>query len=147
MLSVDCQDRLRLPVVQTDFAPTFLMTRVGLASGAALYAGQALFVICCLAGFIRLRRRGSANVTDRSLRAFLATVLAGAMSLFVLHWSISWCNVLGLLPVMGQPMTLLSAATSHHLFMTLPCLVVIVVAFRFARFKAQPLSFGVPPRL
>ena len=31
----------------------------------------------------------------------------------VAHWLISWGNTLGLLPVMGQPMTWLTAGNSH----------------------------------
>ena len=81
------------------------------------------------------------------MRRFIAMMVSGSGLLFLLQWTLSWSNVLGLLPVMGQPMSLLSYAISHNLFMVLPCLVVIAIGLRFASFD-QPVLIprGVPPR-
>ena len=43
------------------------------------------------------------------------------------HWTIAWCNTLGLLPVMGQPMTWLSAGNSHLLGFALMSLTIALV--------------------
>ncbi|MGE4011891.1 MAG: hypothetical protein AB7G15_07125, partial [Alphaproteobacteria bacterium] len=40
----------------------------------------------------------------------------GLAWMHLIHWMISWGNVLGLLPVMGQPMTFITAGNSHLLF-------------------------------
>jgi hypothetical protein len=48
---------------------------------------------------------------------------------------------------MGQPMTGLSYAISHHVFMALPCLMVIVVGLRYAGTdQSQIIPRGVPRR-
>ena len=43
------------------------------------------------------------------------------------HWGIAWCNTLGLLPVMGQPMTWVAAGNSHLLGFALPTLTIALV--------------------
>ncbi|MDS4028684.1 MAG: hypothetical protein RKO66_01230 [Candidatus Contendobacter sp.] len=63
-------------------------------------------------------RAGSAKAGS-----FLSLALFAMAWLFLAHWTIAWSNTLGLLPVMGQPMTFISLANSHHLFFALPGLI------------------------
>ena len=49
------------------------------------------------------------------------------------HWTIAWGNSLGLLPVMGQPMTWLSAGNSHLLGFALLTLTIGLITAWFAR--------------
>jgi hypothetical protein len=46
---------------------------------------------------------------------------------------------------MGQPMSWLSAATSHHLLMVLPCMVVIVISARYANYRPTRIRWRAPP--
>jgi hypothetical protein len=124
---------IRIPVVEKDFAPAYLIGVFGTGAGFLFYAAQAMLVGVVIFAFVRISRtRSRGALADEAVRRFVAIVLAGAALLFVLQWSLSWSNVLGLLPVMGQPMTWLAYATSHHLFLALPCILVFVVGLRYA---------------
>jgi len=57
----------------------------------------------------------------------LSAGLYGLAWMHIAQLIISWGNALGLIPVMGQPMTLISAATSHILFFGAPALVLGLV--------------------
>ncbi|MGH7003141.1 MAG: hypothetical protein ACREIP_04265, partial [Alphaproteobacteria bacterium] len=58
----------------------------------------------------------------------LGFVLYGAACMYAAHWIISWGNVLGLLPVMGQPMTWITAGTSHLVFFAMFALTIALVS-------------------
>jgi len=58
----------------------------------------------------------------------LSLTLHGIAWLFAAHWLIAWGNVLGLLPVMGQPMTWLAAGNSHLAFFAYPALTLALLA-------------------
>jgi len=95
----------------------------------------------------RLRAPGErGSEIDARVRRFLSIVLLGSITLFALHWIISWSNALGLLPVMGQPMSWLSAGVSHQILMVFPCVLAMIVALRYGRFAALALRFRMPPR-
>jgi cell division protein FtsW (lipid II flippase) len=49
----------------------------------------------------------------------LGFIIKGLVMIHALQWVISWGNALGLLPVMGQPMTWLSSGNSHLIFVAL----------------------------
>ena len=51
-------------------------------------------------------------------------------ALLAAHFLMSWGTNLGFLPVMGQPMTLLSAAGSHLLLLLLPVCVLAALPTR-----------------
>ncbi len=128
---------MQLPAVQDDFIATFLLTHFGYVPGLALLAVQLLFVW-------QLSRLSSALLHDPQLQGggALERQLGYSGSLFcfgfagllIAHWLISWCNVLGLLPVMGQPMALLSSGGSNLLLFVMPCL---LLSFCFAWIKEQ----------
>jgi len=50
-------------------------------------------------------------------------VIQGLLVIHLLQWSISWGNTLGILPVMGQPMTWLSSGNSHLASVGVPALI------------------------
>jgi cell division protein FtsW (lipid II flippase) len=138
---------IRIPVVESDFAGAYLIGRFGLGAANLLYAAQVILLGIIIYGFVCLLATRSGNRMDAGIRRFIAVLVAGAGLLFFLQWLLSWSNILGLLPVMGQPMTLLSYAVSHHLFMVLPCLLVVVVALRYTSAERPVLvPRGVPHR-
>jgi cell division protein FtsW (lipid II flippase) len=54
----------------------------------------------------------------------------------IAHWLISWGNVLGLLPIMGQPMTWISSGNSHLLALGLPTVLLALLAARVLDVRA-----------
>jgi cell division protein FtsW len=115
---------LRIPAVQDDFAPSFFLNRHGLAAALALWLLQALL----LAGLLRLALRcWQAGSRTRDFRlAWLARFrcffLAGGAAFLFGHVLLSWGTNLAIFPVMGQPMSFLSAGGSHLLFFICPLL-------------------------
>jgi cell division protein FtsW len=121
---------LRIPAVQDDFAPSFFLNRHGLAAGLVLWLLQALF----LAGLLRTALRcwldaGCARDFRAAwlgrLRCFL---LCGGAAFVFGHFLLSWGTNLAIFPVMGQPMSFLSAGGSHLLFFICPLLAVCVAS-------------------
>jgi len=55
-------------------------------------------------------------------------IIYGFAWMTAIQWLISWSNVLGLFPVMGQPMTWISQANSHLIFFALPSLAFVMIA-------------------
>ena len=139
-------DRTEIPVAESDFAPAYMLARFGVGVGLLLYAAQCLLIFMALYGLIRIHLGGSRGMLGAHLRQFIGVMLAGSITLYVLQWVLSWSNVLGLLPVMGQPMTWLSAGNSHHFFMALPCLISILVALRLAGPMPPLPRPRIPPR-
>ncbi|RXT53860.1 hypothetical protein B6S44_15910 [Bosea sp. Tri-44] len=138
-------DLVRLPVVQNDFIATFLMVRFGLPAGLALLAAQVITVfglLCLAVSLMRERAMGSAQ---EGANKGMAIILVGIATIFALHWSISWGNALGLLPVMGQPMTFIAAATSHHMLMALPSIAIALIAGRLAAIRQLSPTSDPPP--
>jgi cell division protein FtsW (lipid II flippase) len=141
-------DRTEIPVAESDFAPAYMLARFGIGVGVLLYLAQCLLIFMSLYGLVRIHLGGTRSMLDAHLRQFIGVMLAGSITLYVLQWVLSWSNVLGLLPVMGQPMTWLSAGNSHHFFMGLPCLISILLALRLAgTIPPQPRPRVPPSRL
>lgn len=115
---------MRLPVVQNDFIGAFLLHRFGIEGGWALLIFQGMFAaaLFALARDVEQWGRGK-NAEPKATGIFLSLALFAMAWLFLAHWTIAWSNTLGLLPVMGQPMTFISLANSHHLFFALPGLI------------------------
>lgn len=103
----------RVPAVQDDMAPAFFTGRFGLAWAMALMAVQAAFVVALL--MLGWRARDAAGPGDHRRRWALNVVFFaawGAGALFASHLALSWGTNTGGLPVMGQPMPLLSSGSS-----------------------------------
>jgi cell division protein FtsW (lipid II flippase) len=136
---------MRVPVVQFDFPATFLIGRFGLSFAAVLLFVQASAVLIGAGGFLWLARGTADGEIDTRVRRFLSIVLLGCTTLLALQWAISWCNILGLLPVMGQPMLWLSAGVSHQILLVFPCIIAAIVALRYGGFTALNFPFRKPP--
>jgi hypothetical protein len=135
-----------VPVVQSDFAATYIATRHGNAAATLLIALQACFIFLVIGLYLKLQAKRSRDPVETGADQALACIALGAGMLFLMQWILAWSNAFGLLPVMGQPMTWLSAGTSHHLFMAIPAALVLLVATRLAGMKAPVLTIRIPPR-
>jgi cell division protein FtsW len=123
-LGLDPGSALRIPAVQDDFAASFFLQRHGLAASVGLWLLQALF----LGALLRLAMRcwlAGAHAHDFRV-AWLARLrcffLAGGAAFAFGHFLLSWGTNLAIFPVMGQPMSFLSAGGSHLLFFICPLL-------------------------
>lgn len=135
-----------VPVVQSDFAATYIVTRHGNAAAILLITLQACFIFLVINLYLKLQAKRSRDPVETGADQALACIALGAGMLFLMQWILAWSNAFGLLPVMGQPMTWLSAGTSHHLFMAIPAALVLLVAVRLAGMKAPVLTIRIPPR-
>jgi cell division protein FtsW len=115
----------RIPAVQDDFAPSFFLNRHGLAGALALWTLQALFLGALLQGAARAWTAGSATRDFRHawFARFRCLALCGGAAFVFGHLLLSWGTNLAILPVMGQPMSFLSAGGSHLLLFICPLLV------------------------
>ncbi|MCC2972589.1 FtsW/RodA/SpoVE family cell cycle protein [Massilia sp. IC2-476] len=117
-------DALRIPAVQDDFAPSFLINRHGLAGALLLWFLQAALLAALLhAAAAAWRVAGGAGDFRRAwLGRFQCFLLAGGAAFLGGHFLLSWGTNLALFPIMGQPMSFLSAGGSHLLFFICPLL-------------------------
>ncbi len=158
-----------IPVVESDFAVTFLLAEFGIGAGLFLLAVQFSFTALALFTVYRLvlppwstavaQRRRFDKVDDevRALSSMprdpvlaaggkaLAVLVLGSILLYQMQWILAWSNSMGLLPVMGQPMTWLSAATSHHLFMAIPAALAILMGARVVEAQKDTVRFNWVP--
>lgn len=117
-------EALAIPAIQDDFAPSFLLHRHGLAAGLALWTLQALFIAALLRiAFHAWGRAAGANDFRRAwLGRFQCFALCGGAAFVLGHLLLSWGTNLAMFPIMGQPMSFLSAGGSHLLFFICPLL-------------------------
>ncbi|MGH6912970.1 MAG: FtsW/RodA/SpoVE family cell cycle protein, partial [Geminicoccales bacterium] len=117
-----------LPAVQDDFITAFFLYRFGGLAGLALLAAQLLYLWCLflLARAVE-RRAAEGDFRLQSAGLVLGFALFGLAFMHIAHWTIAWSNTLGLLPVMGQPMTWLSAGNSHLLGFAMATLALALV--------------------
>lgn len=116
------EDGNNLPAVQDDFALSFFLYKFGAVVGIALLCVQLCYLfLLSRAGSKALSLSG--DYAKRQAGIVLCFVLQGLVVIHLLQWSISWGNTLGLLPVMGQPMTWLSSGNSHLASVGFPALI------------------------
>ncbi|WP_370659680.1 FtsW/RodA/SpoVE family cell cycle protein [Massilia polaris] len=115
---------LLVPAVEDDFAPSFFLNRHGLAAGLALWLLQALFVLGLLQTAARANAtaRATGDFRQAWLGRFRCFALCGGAAFVLGHFVLSWGTNLAIFPVMGQPMSFLSAGGSHLLFFICPLL-------------------------
>ncbi|MBJ7312847.1 FtsW/RodA/SpoVE family cell cycle protein [Rugamonas sp. CCM 8940] len=126
---------LRIPAVQDDFAPAFFLNRHGLLGALLLWTVQAALLAGLLWGAARNHAAGAVSRDFRQAWAgrFRYFTLCGGAALLFGHLLLSWGTNLAIFPIMGQPMSFLSAGGSHLLFFLLPLL-------SFAAISAQSLQ-------
>ncbi|WP_395407762.1 FtsW/RodA/SpoVE family cell cycle protein [Pseudoduganella sp. UC29_106] len=113
-----------IPAVQDDFAPSFFLNRHGLLPALLLWCLQAGF----LSGLLLIAARAAHSAAAaRNFRQawqarFRCFALCGGAAFVFGHFLLSWGTNLAIFPVMGQPMSFLSAGGSHLLFFLLPLL-------------------------
>jgi cell division protein FtsW len=118
---------MTVPAVANDFAPAFFLNRYGGVAGLALAGIQAAFIGFLLTIADRARdRTGRGDDRLTALGWFAYFTLYGGAALLGAHFLVSWGTNLGFLPVMGQPMPLLSAAGSHLVLFVLPIVALAV---------------------
>ena len=126
-------EALAIPAIQDDFAPSFLLHRHGLAAGLALWTLQALFLAALLRAAAGVWR--GANDAKDFRRAwvgrFQCYALCGGAAFVAGHLLLSWGTNLAMFPIMGQPMSFLSAGGSHLLFFICPLLAFGMVSTQF----------------
>ena len=115
---------LRIPAVQDDFAPAFFLNRHGLAAGLVLWLLQALFIAALLQ--VAAQAWAASVAAGDFRRAWSARLrcfaLCGGAAFVLGHLLLSWGTNLAIFPIMGQPMSFLSAGGSHLLFFICPLL-------------------------
>lgn len=118
-----------IPVVASDFVPAFFLSRYGGLAGLLLVGLQALLLVLLILIAGRAWRRGQRPSDGLPLfGSFIYFTLYGGAALLGGHFLISWGTNLGFLPIMGQPMSLLSAAGSHLVFFVLPIIALAIAA-------------------
>ncbi|CAN7430948.1 FtsW/RodA/SpoVE family cell cycle protein [Massilia sp. LjRoot122] len=117
-------EALRIPAVQDDFAPSFLINRHGLAGGLLMWILQAALLAALLhaAAAAWAAAAGAGDFRRAWLGRFQCFLLAGGAAFLAGHFLLSWGTNLALFPIMGQPMSFLSAGGSHLLFFICPLL-------------------------
>ena len=115
---------LHIPAVQDDFAPSFFINRHGLVGALGLWALQALFLVGVLQTAARAFAASEAARDFRQawLWRFRSFALCGGAAFVLGHLLLSWGTNLAIFPIMGQPMSFLSAGGSHLLFFICPLL-------------------------
>jgi len=126
---------LQIPAVQDDFAATFFINRHGLAGALLLWCVQAAFLTGIVLTALRAHHAGA---TARNFRQawsgrFRYFALCGGGAFVLGHFLLSWGTNLAIFPIMGQPMSFLSAGGSHLLFFLCPLLA-------FSAISAQSLE-------
>jgi len=143
---LDVRGPATIPVVSNDFAGAYLVARHGVQSAMMFLGFQIGLVSLAVLIYVRLQWSRSADQREAVVRYFVSLLAVGSAALFGVQWLFAWSNVLGLLPVMGQPMTWLSYATSHHLLMALPAALTLLQAARLSGGGAPKPSLRAPPR-
>ncbi|MFD2367210.1 FtsW/RodA/SpoVE family cell cycle protein [Pseudoduganella sp. GCM10020061] len=115
---------LAIPAVQDDFAPSFFLNRHGLAGALLLWCLQAAFLAGLFATAARAfaASRAARDFRQAWLARFRCFALCGGAAFVLGHFLLSWGTNLAVFPIMGQPMSFLSAGGSHLLFFICPLL-------------------------
>lgn len=122
---------MSVPALQNDFILVFLINRFGVIAALVLLVVQ-VFWLTVLINLCRQLAVLAQHKNFSKARCYYVTsfILLGLAGLHAVHWGISWCNALGLLPIMGQPLTWLSAGTSHLIAIALPTVLLALMASR-----------------
>ncbi len=125
---------LDIPAVQDDFITAFFLNKFGGIAGLVLIGFQLAFLIVLfrLSRQVQNRTAGG-DFHEQNAGTVMSYTIFGLGVMQVTHWTIAWGNSLGLLPVMGQPMTWISAGNSHLLGFALLTLTIGLITAWFSR--------------
>lgn len=111
----------RVPAVQDDMAPAFLAGRFGVVGVLILWTIQVVYLGCLLMlGWRAMSATQLGDYRQRWGRRMVFFCSTGAAALFAGHLLLSWGTNTGWLPVMGQPMPLISAGGSVLVLLLIP---------------------------
>ena len=115
---------VQIPAVQDDFAASFFLNRHGLAGGLLLWVAQAAFLAGIAISAARAYKAGAGAGGFRHAWSgrFRYFALCGGGAFVLGHFLLSWGTNLAIFPIMGQPMSFLSAGGSHLMFFLCPLL-------------------------
>ncbi|TFW16007.1 hypothetical protein E4L98_24655 [Duganella callida] len=121
---------VQIPAVQDDFAASFFLNRHGLLGGLLLWLTQAAFLIGIVLTAAHALRVGAVarNFRHAWQGRFRYFMLCGGGAFVLGHFLLSWGTNLAIFPIMGQPMSFLSAGGSHLLFFLCPLLTLIAIS-------------------
>lgn len=120
---------MAIPAIHNDFILAFFLHKAGGLAGLLLLGLQLLWLGVLFMLVAHLRQQAQQQSRQQRLASLLlAYSLYGMAWLLALHWLIAWGNALGLLPIMGQPMTWISSGNSHLLAVGIPSLLLGVLA-------------------
>lgn len=131
---------MQLPAIQNDFILAFVFAKWGVLGSLVLLILQLLWLGLFFGLYQTLLALKTVHRQRFLTQQLLAWLLYALAWLQITHWLISWCNALGLLPIMGQPMTWLSSGNSHLFALGLPSLLVALVAARYVQTAAKDYS-------
>ena len=125
---------LKIPAVQDDFVTAFYLHKFGGLAGLVMIGFQLAFLIILFRLSRQVQNRtAGADFHEQNAGTVMSYTIYGLGVMQVTHWTIAWGNSLGLLPVMGQPMTWVSAGNSHLLGFALLTLTVGLITAWFSR--------------
>lgn len=115
---------IAIPAVQDDFAPSFFLNRHGLAGALLLWCLQAAFLagLCATAARAFVASQRARDFRQAWRARFSCFALCGGAAFVFGHFLLAWGTNLAIFPIMGQPMSFLSAGGSHLLFFICPLL-------------------------
>ena len=121
---------VNIPAVQDDFAASFFLNRHGLLGGLLLWTVQAAFLTGIVLAALQAYRSGAVarNFRHAWLGRFRYFALCGGAAFVLAHFLLSWGTNLAIFPIMGQPMSFLSAGGSHLLFFLCPLLTFVAIS-------------------
>jgi cell division protein FtsW (lipid II flippase) len=131
---------LEIPAVHDDFAGSYLIHALGVEAGIALATLQSALVLLLLGTGAALISGQYAWPFDRMLRRGVGCACVGMGLLMAMQSLLSWGNVYGALPVMGQPMTFISAGMSHILAIGVSLVAVIELALRLLAHRSVRMA-------
>jgi cell division protein FtsW (lipid II flippase) len=121
---------MHLPAVQNDFIMSFILYKFGWLAGLILVFAQLTYIraVWSTSDLSARNAESAGNYRLREAHVVLGLIIFGLIWVHILQWGISWGNSLGLIPVMGQPMTWISSANSHMICIGFPLLVLALIS-------------------
>jgi len=118
---------MTVPMIQNDFVGAFIIYRWGGFFATLLLVIQLTYIAAFFRTAHLIESEECYGFDRRRMNFVFRMIIYGFAWMTAIQWLISWSNVLGLFPVMGQPMTWISQANSHLIFFALPSLAFVMM--------------------